>query len=200
MSGRLSTTRSATFDLVTCRDLLEKLQREISRIEEAAARPDVCDHGTNAAFTAWHLTDWVWADLENNWVTRSAIAKQAGDYPPNFNLGQFQDYVAKKCEDLEICRIIATASKHVGWETPGGHPDVTATGIASGSGGLDATASARSALTLPGGSTVPPESWILKVKIDGKSQDALPIFRNALDYWRSFIDLHQIGTPEEPRK
>ena len=200
MSGRLSTTRSATFDLVTCRYLLEQLQREIWRIKETTARQDVCDHGTNAAFTAWHMTDWAWADFQNNWVTRSAIAKQAGHDPPNFNLPKFQDYVAKDSEDLGICRIIATASKHVGWNPGGTDLELTATGIARSSGKFDATASARSALTLPGGSTVPPESWILKVKIDGQSHDALPIFRNALDYWRSFIDLHQIGTPEEPRK
>lgn len=200
MSGRLSTTRSATFDLVSCGDLLEKLQREIKRIEDTKDRKDVCDHGTNAAFTAWHMTDWAWADFEKNSAIRAAIAKQAGCYPPKFNLGQFQDHVAEKCEELRICRAIATASKHVGCDPGGNDLRLTATGIARGSGEFDATASARSGLTVIEDPTGPMERWILKVKIDGQSQDALPIFRNALVYWRSFIDLHQIGAPEEPRQ
>ncbi len=142
MPIRSSSTRSATFDLVSCRDLLDKLQREIMRIEKAAGRPDVCDHGTNAALTAWHLTDWVWADVKNNLPIRSAIAKQAGRAANDFDVREFQDYVAGGCKYLQICRIIATASKHVGWETPGDDQEFTATGSAHSSGDrLNATGS-----------------------------------------------------------
>lgn len=200
MSGRLLTTRSETFDLVSCRDVLEKLRRENDRIKGAWYRQDVCDHGTNAAFTAWHMTDWVWADFQNNWVTRSAIAKQAGHDPPNFNLPNFQDYVAKDSRYLGICRVIATASKHVGWNPGGNDLGLTATGIARSSGKFDATASARSAMTITEDPAGPVEIWILKVKIDGQSYEALPIFTKAFEYWQSFIDLHQIGAPEESRQ
>ena len=194
MPSRFSSSRSATFDLVSCRDLLKKLEREIGRIKQATDRPEVCDHGTNAAFTAWHLTDWVWADVKDNWQIRAAIAKQAGRAANNFNLEELQDYVAGGSKDLEICRIIATASKHVGWEILGDVQELTATGSARG---LNATGSARSALNIIGDPPVPSKRWILKIKIDGQSSEALPVFRNAFKYWQSFIEEHHIGAPEE---
>ena len=199
MSQRLSTTRSETFDLVSCRDVLEKLRREIKRIEDAKDRQDVCDHGTNAAFTAWHMTDWAWADFQNNWAIRTAIAKQVGNDPPKIKLDEFQDYVAKDSEDLGICRVIATASKHVGWDPGVDNLKFTATGIPRSSGKFDATASARSALTITEDPAGPVEIWILKVRIDGQSYEALPIFRNALRYWELFTEKHKIGAPEEAR-
>ena len=183
MSSRLSTTRSETFDLVSCRDVLEKLRREIKRIKDAKDRQDVCDHGTNAAFTAWHMTDWVWADMKKNRAIRPTIAKQADRDPGNFRLPAFQNYVTKNSKALRICRIIATASKHVGWDPGGTDLELTATG-----------------LTITEDSTVPLERWILKVKIDDQSYEALPIFTKAFRYWESFTEKHQIGAPEESRQ
>ena len=198
MPIRSSSTRSATFDLVSCRNVLDKLQREIKRIEKALPRPDVCDHGTNAAITAWHLNEWVWADIKENWQIRAAIAKQAGRAANNFSLEDFQGYVAERWECLKICRIIATASKHIGWDILGDDQEFIARGSARSSwGGLTATGSPRAAVTVTGDPAVPSERWILKIKIDGQSYEALPIFKKAFEYWQSFIEEHHIDAPEE---
>jgi hypothetical protein len=54
--------RDKTFALENCRDLLNKLEREIDRLSAARDRDDLTtmiDTAFNAAVTAWHLCDWV---------------------------------------------------------------------------------------------------------------------------------------------
>ena len=42
-------------------DMLSKLKRELNRLADASAEHTaVVDHGVNCAWTAWHITDWVW--------------------------------------------------------------------------------------------------------------------------------------------
>lgn len=64
-------SRHQTFALESCRDLLEKLDRELDRYREVAGRDEedatalldlvdrLKDSAFNAAVTAWHLCDWV---------------------------------------------------------------------------------------------------------------------------------------------
>jgi hypothetical protein len=62
--------REQTFALENCRDLLSKLEREIERYrairtEKVAAAADLTDLAFNIAVTAWHLCDWVFADMND---------------------------------------------------------------------------------------------------------------------------------------
>ncbi len=77
------------------------------------------------------------------------------------------------------------------------YPMCTPDATRSSWGGLTATGSPRPAVTVTGDPAVPSERWILKIKIDDQSYDALPVFTKAFEYWQSFIEGHHIGAPEE---
>ena len=56
--------REKTFKVENCRDLYNKLEREIDRFKREQANPlFLADHAFNVVVTAWHLCDWVFADL-----------------------------------------------------------------------------------------------------------------------------------------
>jgi hypothetical protein len=98
--------RDHTFALEDCRDLLWKLEREIDRYkkidtEHVAAAADLTDLAFNIAVTAWHLCDWVFADMTEEQRKKLSIRK----------LRDLQDE-ARRCRALHMCRQLATGSKH----------------------------------------------------------------------------------------
>jgi hypothetical protein len=116
-------SREQTFGFEDCRELLQKLDREIDRYREVVGR-DAVDDGDallklvdqlkdsafNASVTAWQLCDWVFNDMPE--VLRQKFG---------FNkLGDLQSCARTKCRALHLCRQVATASKH--W-TVTNHPD-----------------------------------------------------------------------------
>jgi hypothetical protein len=106
-------SRDKTFALESCRDLLNKLEREIERLREATAREDVAgmaDIAFNASVTAWHLCDWVFGDMTQEQRDRLNVQTLS-------DLRQ----TAVSNRALHLCRQIATASKH--WEISQ-HPDL----------------------------------------------------------------------------
>lgn len=190
MPGRSASDRSGTFDLVSCRDLLHKLERELKLIRLCTGREELADFGFNFAVTAWHLTDWVWADMKDAYSLKATLAKEAGVRPPEFALKDFQDMMRRKSEDLNYCRLIATASKHVSVEHLPGDPDAfTATGSAVRSSVLLGGAPlVTSPLAVGGGG-----KYVLKIIVDGKRIRAVEVFERVLEYWTQFIYGHQIG-------
>src|SRR5262245_51504026 len=104
--------RPQTFALETCRDMLEKLDREASRFEAADNQSDRADHAFNAAVTAWQVCDWVFRDLTQHQRAHLKLK----------TLTQLQARSRVDCRELHLCRIIATASKH--WEVDK-FPDAT---------------------------------------------------------------------------
>ena len=67
--------REYTFDLETCRDLLDKLDRELKRIRGTNNRLELADHGYNFAITAWHISEWAWAAMDHKYDLKIQIAK-----------------------------------------------------------------------------------------------------------------------------
>jgi hypothetical protein len=107
--------RDQTFAYENCRDLLEKLDRELDRYRSIVGGEDadvdaLKDLAFNASVTAWHLADWVFNDLTD--MQRKSLKVR--------NLSGLQAYARTKCRALHLCRYAATASKH--WEVTG-HPD-----------------------------------------------------------------------------
>jgi hypothetical protein len=95
--------RPQTFALENCRDLLNKLQREIKRFRQAGNEiEDRKDFAFNAAVTAWHLCDWVFEDMTEAHCDKFNIHSRK----------QMQDYARTQCRALHLCRQVATASKH----------------------------------------------------------------------------------------
>lgn len=98
--------RDHTFALEDCRALLSKLEREIERYKEidterVAAVADLTDLAFNISVTAWHLCDWVFADMTDEQRKKLSIHK----------LGDLQEE-ARRCRALHMCRQLATGSKH----------------------------------------------------------------------------------------
>ena len=190
MPLRSTTDLSATFDLVSCRDFLHKLERELDRIRHCNDREELADLGFNFAVTAWHLTDWVWADIKGAHRLKAVLAAEASVRAPEFNFNGFQDLMRRRSDDLNYCRLIATASKHVGVELLPGDPDAfTATGSAVRSSVfLGGARSSTSPLAVGGGG-----KYALKIIVDGERIPAVEVFERVLEFWTQFIYGHQIG-------
>src|SRR5262249_57542595 len=102
-------TPPKTLAMNSSRDMLEKLRREIDRLAGSIIRQEIVDHGLNAAMTAWHLTDWVWREIQGS-TRRSTLTAKAG--APIRELKQFQELVKRNCAELAYCEDIAISTKH----------------------------------------------------------------------------------------
>src|SRR5690349_2586134 len=98
---------SQTFALENCRDMLSKLEWEIDgfRAESRSAPEPLAFRAYNCAVTAWQLTDWTWAAAARTPQLQAALGARS--------LTDFQNKCRRKCRALHLCRLIATASKHV---------------------------------------------------------------------------------------
>jgi len=102
-------TPPKTLAMNSSRDMLEKLRREIDRLAGSIIRQEIVDHGLNAAMTAWHLTDWVWREIQNSTRRPTLTAKARA---PIRELKQFQELVKRNCAELAYCEDIAISTKH----------------------------------------------------------------------------------------
>jgi hypothetical protein len=171
------TDEPRTFELRSCRDMMAKMERELERVRSAGSeRGILTDHGINFAWTAWHMADWVWADMTG--AQRHQVAVEAGADPNKFVLADFQPYVCSKSRALALCRIIATAAKHS--ECRFG-ADID----------MDPDVSLGPTFFVAGVST-PQRRWVLKLDVDGDRVPATEVFEAALGYWTEFIYPRQI--------
>src|SRR5713101_4773830 len=98
------------FGLQSSRDMLMKLQRDFDRLARSSEPWDHIDHGLNVAMTAWHLVDWVWAEIKRSPDRLGELGIQGK------GKDGFKDYVLNACPELRYCQIIATSAKHLGYE------------------------------------------------------------------------------------
>jgi hypothetical protein len=100
-----------SFGLRDSRDILEKLTWELQNLF-LRRRYDikVCQyHAFNCAVTAWHLTDWLWQDIDSSPELKAKLEREIG---PLKNDQAFQKYVSEECNALRLCQQIANGSKH----------------------------------------------------------------------------------------
>ncbi len=154
-----------------CRELLEKLNREIERYREVAGRDEdepeallklvdqLKDSAFNASVTAWHLCDWVFNDMMPEQHRKLGFTK----------LGDLHEHVRENCRALHLCRFAATASKHWVVEKHA-DPDVH---------------------VFVGHDEV---GWTVYFEDHGKRTPADQVFEGARDFWNEFIRDHGIGT------
>jgi hypothetical protein len=165
--------REKTFKLENCRDLYNKLQREIDRFNadptDLHAR---VDHAFNVVVTAWHLCDWVYADL-------TAAQKT------NLQIKSLDDLKARtlQCRALHLCRQAAIASKHWAVET---HPDPDVSTVVS-------IAPIRKHEDLYG-----PTRFELYFKDGDEHVAAEKVFDAVLEFWTQFIYQNQIAANDPP--
>lgn len=117
--------------------------RESERLEGTDNRIEKSDHAINAAMTGWHLHEWVWDEIKkiersdpptgdhldpdtqqqlrlqleqqkrNLAALRVEIGKELGIKPADVGKAEFGQFMAKRNPSIELCRIIATGSKHL---------------------------------------------------------------------------------------
>jgi hypothetical protein len=103
--------RSGPFhDLVTPVNLLDKLKLEH---DDLSTDPTSTRHAINAAFTAWHMTEWIWGlRLKGNGDYRSELGlvkKTDGKKPRNL----FRDNMKANCMSLVTMEAITNGAKHL---------------------------------------------------------------------------------------
>ena len=133
--------RKLSFDIDGCRQQLDKLIREAERLEGTDDRIDKSDHAINAAMTGWHLHEWVWNAVKKIMQSdlpvaddpetqrqirlqqeqkrrrlaelRIEISKELSVKPARVGKEEFGAFMAKRNPSIELCRIIATGTKHL---------------------------------------------------------------------------------------
>ena len=167
--------RSPTLDVESCRDLVEKLNREYKRFLHAVTREEQSDHAVNFSLTAWHLTDWVWdAKAGGRLEFKGDLAKEFEKWPGgDAGLKSFRKYILHRCGFLAYCEMVATAAKHADVDQKDWRPDMETTASASTTLNLD--------LDKIG------EGWKWKI-VDGENRpDALAVFGAILYFWNKLI-------------
>jgi hypothetical protein len=101
------------FDQTSARDVIEKLRREIDRIESLAERDFAKDHVMNAFSTAWHIHEWLWDTIKDEPELKAAVLKYRGIDETIDDHQAFGLALARRFVPLKICRVIATSSKHL---------------------------------------------------------------------------------------
>lgn len=169
-------SREQTFGFADCRELLEKLNRELDRYHGVAGRDELesealmnlvdqlKDSAFNASVTAWHLCDWVFNDMTPEQRKKLGFAK----------LRDLQNHARKACRALHLCRQAATASKH--W-TVSDNPDHAVR--------------VTVACELETG-------WMVYFVHDGTKIGAEQVFTEALSFWTGFI--YEYGIAKEAQR
>jgi len=141
----------------SCRDLLEKLDREIDRYRSIAGRDDhnvveeLKDIAFNASVTAWQLGDWVFNDMTVEQRQRLGFNDS----------NALLEHARTNCRALYLCRHAATASKH--WEATQ-HPDPNVQTVVTHENG-----------------------WRVLFVDGNKRTAADQVFAEALSFWTNFI-------------
>lgn len=99
----------------TCaRHVIEKLRRELQRIESADDADCARDHVVNAFCTAWHVHQWMWDAISEKPDLKRAVLRYRGiEHQTIENHETFGAMLAGRFVPLKICRMIATSSRYV---------------------------------------------------------------------------------------
>jgi hypothetical protein len=112
-------SEASRLTLVTChqtcgRDVIEKLRRDVERIESANDSGFVKDHVINAFWTAWHVHQWMWDAISGQPDLKLAVLQYRGIERYTIeNHETFGAVLASRFVPLKICRMIATSSPYV---------------------------------------------------------------------------------------
>jgi hypothetical protein len=95
-------------------DVIEKLRREVRRVEQANDPETARDHVINAFWTAWHVHKWMWEAIDAKPELKRAVLEYRGiaSYKIDNEIA-FGAVLASRFVPLKICRQIATSSHYV---------------------------------------------------------------------------------------
>lgn len=102
-----------TFNTEGPRNMLDKLDRELDRIDAATTLEDAGDHCQNAILTAWHIQDWIWKQAEARPPLMDEIRNRYSDQTVKATpKDHWKNYLRKNCRELDLCRILSVRIKH----------------------------------------------------------------------------------------
>lgn len=122
-AGRVGPFRThQSFTIISADHLVEKLRWDIADLQRLQRhetlenwRQVVSYRAIDCAFSAWHLAEWFARDIRG-WQPRSlarAFLKITdGNVDVAISSRDLEGAAIKLCPDLDICRVIAVASKH----------------------------------------------------------------------------------------
>lgn len=101
-----------TFEHTSGKHLLDKLRREIERVDAAGEQVSAQDHVTNAFWTAWSVHEWMWQSIKGRPDLKAAVLAYRGiDQAGIEDEKSFGAALAGRFVPLKICRAIATSAK-----------------------------------------------------------------------------------------
>src|SRR4051794_40613001 len=104
-----ATLRLVAFHDTCAIDIIEKLRRDIDRIERADGGEAVRDHVVNAFWTAWHVHQWMWSTISDKPDLKLAVLRYRGLEGETIEDHEtFGNMLASRFVPLKICRLIAT--------------------------------------------------------------------------------------------
>jgi hypothetical protein len=169
--------RGRTFAFESCKDMLTKLAWEAENLDRhiKAGRgvAEATYWATNAAITAWHIVDWVWADLNSE--QRSALGGKLGiTLGGNDGKKQLEEFVCRN-QNLNICRAIALTAKH----------SILAAKSAARFEAIEAEVTLVPTIVTSGISHQNPFELI--VKVEGQLDTIVNVLWRASSYWEEFV-------------
>ena len=103
-----------SFHATSAADVIEKLRRELQRIEQASDLETAKDHVTNAFWSAWHVHKWMWDAIDEKPDLKQTVLEYRGiaccEIDDEVAFGAM---LASRFMPLKICRLIATSSRYV---------------------------------------------------------------------------------------
>lgn len=186
--------------LESTEDMLSKVKRELNRLADASAKhTDVVDHGVNCAWTAWHITDWVWkVKFEQDAVARKSLESGHTNLPSG-DRDRFKECLARECTGLALCRDIANGIKHFLLDPKPKASRSGAKGVSTETRIVPETfVLGRSSLgdgAVLGGPGIVKGATTYRLRIlddSGTQWDAVEVFSTVVAFWMRFMRQHHI--------
>lgn len=169
-----------SFNIGDASQLMRKLTVEIHRFTKSNSSSTISGYlALNIAMTAWHMVDWVDADMDAD--QRETATRYLGQTISNHK--GFVVAVTTACDALRICQVIATAGKHVEVKN---RPDPSL------STRFKLVKSYPNKARLPGEGL----SYIWVIKRSGKEYLAEEIFKEVHRFWEDLLS--HLGMIEDP--
>lgn len=176
-------SRDKTFAFADCRDVLDKLKREVGRYKaayEAGDLESMKDVAFNISITGWQLCEWVFADM---------TAAQQSDLKITTKR-EMQDRASRECPAIRMFYQTATASKH--WVVSR-YPDPEVAVVVTANA-ISLADEPRSAPSRDPVKLLPTQTNWCIFFFDGQQKyDAEFVFDLALEWWSQFIHGNNIA-------
>lgn len=181
-----------SFTLFRADQLIEKLRWDLAQLETLrweqdlgnAWRQIVSCKAIDCATSAWHLLDWFTAEVTAlDPLTRLCTFLGISDHDPYtpLPLSELRAAAIKRCPDLELCRVVAVASKHYQITHAKPRPDIR-------------TATYLAVARRENEPFMRPVMWVAVFEGDDR-RDMREVFFNCLRFWEEVAHVARPGSP-----